>query len=156
MNASLTLKELPLPAPVSYAPQTIGWLIVLLLCVALGVSFAWIARRRYARARYRREALAALEQIEAKFERDDMCALGDIAPLLKRTALAVAPRERVASLSGAAWLAYLQSTYSAFDTQSGALLYTSSYGRIDEITHEQAARLLKTARDWIEHHHVEV
>jgi hypothetical protein len=156
MNDSLALKELPLPAPVSYAPQTIGWLIVLLLFVALGVLFAWIARRRYARARYRREALAALALIEAKFERDDVRALEDIAPLLKRTALAVASRERVASLSGAAWLAYLQSTYSAFDMQSGALLYTASYERADAITREQAARLIKTARDWIEHHHVEV
>jgi hypothetical protein len=169
MKASLTppntpaslqaLRELPLPAPVSYAPQTVGWLVVLILLAALALTFAWIARRRYERERYRREALDALAAIEAKFERDDMSALADIAPLMKRTALAIAPREHVASLSGASWLKYLKQTYHAFDTGSAALLYTASYApreHLDAITREQASRLLKAARDWIEHHHVEV
>jgi hypothetical protein len=154
------LRELPLPAAVSYVPQTIGWLFVALLLIALLGAFAWRAWRRYERARYRREALAELARIEANLNDDATraAALGRIGPLIKRTALAAAPREQVASLSGAAWLAYLR-THGAFDDESGALLYTVSYApasRIATISPQQAQRLAQAARGWIESHHVEV
>ena len=157
MNGS-ALRELPLPAPVSYAPQTIGWLVVLLLMIALGAMFAWIAWRRYERGRYRREALAELDGIEQRLKHDK-AALANIAPLIKRTALAAAPREQVASLSGAAWLAYLRKAHHSFDDESGALLHTSTYAphtALDSITPQQTDRLVNAARAWIEHHHVEV
>ena len=155
-----SLRELPLPDAVSYAPQTIGWLFVALLLIGLMLALAWRAWRRYERARYRREALAELGRLEAKLNDDATrgAALAGIGPLIKRTALAAAPRAQVASLSGAAWLEYLR-THGAFDDESGALLYTASYApaaRIATISPQQAQRLAQAARDWIESHHVEV
>lgn len=154
------LRELPLPTAVSYAPQTIGWLFVAVLLIAVLGAFAWRAWRRYERARYRREALAELARLEANLNDDATraAALAGIGPLIKRTALAAAPRAQVASLSGAAWLAYLR-THGAFDDESGALLYTASYApaaRVATISPQQAQRLARAARGWIESHHVEI
>ncbi|BAN27381.1 DUF4381 domain-containing protein [Caballeronia insecticola] len=171
MNASLVpadtpaalqaLHELPLPAPVSYAPQTIGWMFVAVLLVALALACAWLVWRRYEKSRYRREALAELARIEAQLNDDATraAALTQIAPLVKRTALAATSRERVAALSGAAWLAYLRKTHGAFDDESGALLYTASYTpdeSLTRVTRQQAQHLAQAARAWIERHHVEV
>ncbi|SAK69226.1 hypothetical protein AWB78_02665 [Caballeronia calidae] len=154
------LRELPLPAPVSYAPQTIGWAFVALLLIVIALVVAWFAWRRHEKSRYRREALAELARIETKLrdESTRAAALADIAPLIKRTALAAAPRGKVAALSGASWLAYLKKTHGAFDDESGALLYAASYapaGQLAAITREKAERVARAARDWIEHHHVE-
>ncbi|MDR5781590.1 DUF4381 domain-containing protein [Caballeronia sp. LZ065] len=159
--ALYSLRELPLPAPVSYVPQTIGWVFVAVLLVVIALAIAWRAWRRYEKARYRREALAELARIEAQLGDEAMrpAALGDIAPLIKRTALAAAPRAEVASLSGASWLAYLKKTHDSFDDESGALLYMASYApreRLAEITQQEAQRLIDAAREWIGHHHVEV
>lgn len=157
----LSLHELPLPAPVSYAPQTIGWLFVALLLIAIALVCAWFAWRRHERSRYRREALAELAHIETKLNDQSTraTALAEIAPLIKRTALAAAPREQVAALSGASWLAYLRRTHGAFDDESGALLYAASYApreHLARVTQQEAQRLVQAARDWIGHHHVEV
>lgn len=156
-----SLHELPLPAPVSYAPQTIGWVFVAVLLIVIALACAWLAWRRHERSRYRREALAELARIEAKLNDESArgAALAAIAPLIKRTALAVAPREQVAALSGASWLAYLRRTHGAFDEESGALLYAATYApreHLARITQQQAQRLVQAARDWIGHHHVEV
>jgi hypothetical protein len=135
-------------------------LFVAVFLIALLGAFAWRARRRYERARYRREALEELARIEAKLSDDATraAALGCIGPLIKRTALAAAPREKVASLSGAAWLDYLR-THGAFDDESGALLYTASYApasRVATISLQQAQRLAQAARGWIVSHRVEI
>jgi Domain of unknown function (DUF4381) len=158
------LQELPLPAPVSYAPRTIGWVCVAILLAALLGWAAWRLQRSRARQRYRRDALAELAGIEAQL-RDHAghagraAALAAIPPLIKRTALAVVPREHVASLSGDQWLAFLQRTRGHFDARSGALLAFVSYAPPDEVAavaDDEAAALVGHARDWIEHHHVEV
>lgn len=156
-----SLRELPLPAPISYAPQRIGWVFVALLLLAIALVIAWLAWRRHEKSRYRREALAELARIEVRLgdEATRASALADIAPLVKRTALAAAPRSEVASLSGPSWLAYLKRTHGSFDEATGALLYVASYApreRLAGVTQQQAQRLVQAARDWIGHHHVEV
>jgi cbb3-type cytochrome oxidase subunit 3 len=159
------LQELPLPEAVSYLPQTIGWAaLAVLLLAALGVAI-WYALRRHDQQRYRRAALAELASIEARLasadsDRDQRAnALAAIPRLIKRTALAVAPREQVAALSGGEWLAFLQRTRGRFDARSGALLALASYAPPDvvaAISGRDATVLIDHTRDWIERHHVEV
>jgi hypothetical protein len=159
------LQELPLPDTVSYTPQTIGWvLLAVMLLVALGVAIG-VARRRREKQRYRRVALAELAGIEARLasnqaDREQRAsALAAIPRLIKRTALAIAPREQVAALSGGEWLAFLQRTRGRFDARSGALLALASYAPAEVvagISDGDAAALIDHARDWIERHHVEV
>lgn len=81
------LKEIALPAPVSYAPQTWGWWVLLGL---LGLTALIIAARQYwqwRRDRYRREALVRLAQLQQRS--DDLSALRELPELLKRTALSM-------------------------------------------------------------------
>jgi Domain of unknown function (DUF4381) len=159
-----SLRELPLPTPVSWAPHTIGWAVIALL-LALGMGcIAWALWRRHGRQRYRRIALGELECIEATLAAATdttrrAAALAGIPALLKRTSLAAAPREQVAALTGDAWLAFLAHTRGHFDAHSGALLCLASYApadRVAAISQADAQTLLEHARDWIAHHHVEV
>ncbi|AWY38810.1 DUF4381 family protein [Pseudomonas putida] len=81
------LKEIALPAPVSYAPQTWGWWVLLALLVLAALI---IAARRYwqwRRDRYRREALVRLAQLQKRS--DDLSALRELPELLKRTAISM-------------------------------------------------------------------
>ena len=68
---------------------------------SVAAGFAVVAAvRHWQRNAYRREALRALETADGR----------DISAILKRAALAAFPREQVASLNGAAWLAFLDRT----------------------------------------------
>ncbi|ASV99290.1 DUF4381 domain-containing protein [Paraburkholderia aromaticivorans] len=159
------LQELPLPAPVSYAPQTIGWWAVAIVLLGAVLLISWKASRRYGRQRYRRNALRELAAIEARLasgQTDPMqraAMLAAIPRLLKRTSLEIAPRDQVAALTGDAWLAFLRRTQGRFDAQTGPLLTLASYAppqQVARVSPDEAAALIRHARDWIEHHHVEV
>ncbi|WP_168794069.1 DUF4381 domain-containing protein [Paraburkholderia aromaticivorans] len=159
------LQELPLPEPVSYVPQTIGWVLVAIVLPALVLLALWAAWRRYERQRYRRNALQELAGIEASLaagQADPLqraATLAAIPRLLKRTSLEVAPREQVAALTGEAWLAFLQRTRGCFDAHTGPLLTLASYAppeQVARLSQDDAAALIRHARDWIEHHHVEI
>jgi len=81
------LKELSLPAPVSYAPQTWGWWVLLAI---LMLAALLIGLRRYwqwRRDAYRREGLARLAQLRGRS--DDLNALRELPELLKRVALSM-------------------------------------------------------------------
>ncbi|VVP79557.1 hypothetical protein PS934_00574 [Pseudomonas fluorescens] len=81
------LKEMALPAPVSYAPQTWGWWALLALLI---VTLVVLGARRYwqwRRDRYRREALMRLEELQQRS--NDLSALRELPELLKRVALSM-------------------------------------------------------------------
>ena len=159
------LQELSLPAPVSYVPQTIGWVFVAAIFLMVMGATLWVAVRRYRQQRYRRNALRELADLEAglahaRTDRLKRAALlAAIARLLKRTSLETAPRDQVAALTGDAWLRFLQCTRGRFDARTGPLLTLASYAppeQIANISHDDEAALIRHAREWIEHHHVEV
>ncbi|WP_322843613.1 DUF4381 domain-containing protein [Pseudomonas sp. B33.4] len=86
------LKELSLPAPVSYAPQTWGWWVLLGLLIVLAIV---VGVRRYVQWRrdaYRREGLARLAQLRGRS--DDLNALRELPELLKRVALSMPTQSR--------------------------------------------------------------
>lgn len=87
------------PPPVPMTPQTPGWAVLGALVVLAAALALRSALRRHRANAWRREALAALAAAG-----DDPAA---VAPILRRAALAIRPREEVAGLSGAAWLAFL-------------------------------------------------
>jgi hypothetical protein len=104
------LADVVVPPPVSWTPQTIGWWVLagVLLLVLLWILVA--SARRWHANRYRRAALAELRALDARLRQraGDTALIVDALPeLLKRTALAAWPREKVASLSGAAWVDFL-------------------------------------------------
>lgn len=155
------LNDIVLPAPVSFMPQTWGWLALALFLLAL-IAWALLRRHRhYVANQYRREALAELARIEATLgaaaERGQ--AVTRIAELLKRVALKAWPRTATASLSGKAWLAFLkQHDGGDFSTAPAARLLDDleyqARDRLAGVDESDARQFARLARRWIERHHV--
>jgi hypothetical protein len=88
------LHDVALPDPVPWWPPAPGWYLVATALVLLLGLIAWRRWRRWRAVAYRREALRALAAA-----RD----AAGIAEVLRRTALAVAPRTEIAALGGTSW-----------------------------------------------------
>ena len=109
------------PAPPSWWPPAPGWWVVAVLCIAV-IAFAawrWIFSTR---ARYRRRRRAALKELNRIRTFDDGVATARaIQRLMRRYALSVFERERVAKLSGDAWIAFV--------VEQGGSILTGDTGR---------------------------
>jgi hypothetical protein len=125
MNATDTnldrLHDLVLPPVVPWWPPAPGWYVVIALALA---AAAWAIRGAWKRWRsnaYRREATRELASLDSSTA---------IADLLRRTALAIAPRAEVAEMTGASWLDWLdRQCPEAMPDIVRELLTTGVYGR---------------------------
>ncbi len=93
------LRPLHTPDPVAWWPLAPGWWL-LIIAVLIVIGWGVLQYRKGAR---RRMALALLRGLE-----QDGAPAGAVNVLLKRYALAAYPRKDVASLTGAAWVAFLR------------------------------------------------
>lgn len=157
------LQEIPLPPPVPYTPQTVGWLFLGLFLLAAICYAAWRWRRWRIANRYRRAAMARLREVEALLadsaKRSE--ALAAIPPLVKQTALSFLPRQEIAGLSNNDWLVFLDRTYppGGFAQGPGRLLPRLAYGAPADlalIPISEVTDLLSLVRRWITHHHARV
>ncbi len=154
------LHDIVLPEPVSWMPQTWGWGLLLALAVGAGL---WAGRAVYRRSRanrFRREALARLGQIETAQAATRLQALAELPSLLKQTALCGYPRSEVASLSGEAWLRFLDRSYGGdgFSNGPGRLLTRLAYEpleKLEALSQRDWASLIQLIRDWIRTFQVE-
>ncbi len=153
------LADITSPPPVSWTPQTWGW-AVLAAAVAIAVIVAlWKWRRRSLANRYRAEALAELTQIErrARDPQQRAPALVQTAELIKRTALAAYPRDEVAALSGAAWVAFLRDRGPKVARPAIALFDDLEYrgeGALASTPDADVTAVIAAARHWIRSHRV--
>ena len=160
MNADPTnidlLHDVIAPPPVRWWPPALGWywvlgiMLVVLFVVGLRIFLHW------QRKRYIREALAEWKRNEAVLGERRAEALAGFAELLKRTALCAWPREQVASLTGASWLAFLDRTGATdgFSSGLGAIIENAAYDprsahSLDESRVREAAELV---RHWLKNH----
>lgn len=133
------------PAPISMAPQTIGWVWLGILVLVIAALLIWRFVQHRRRNAYRRAALAEL----AKSATDASA----LALLVRRTALAAYPRSSVASLFGETWLTFLDRAYggNGFSSGPGKVLATAPYQA--ETADEPLRQLVKV---WIENHRREL
>jgi len=105
----LPLRDIHLPDPVSWWPPAPGWWLLVGLLLLLLVTGALLLRRWRRRGRLRRFARRSLERVFAEHRRhgDSQRLLRELSVLLRRIALSYFPRIQVASLSGEAWLGFL-------------------------------------------------
>ncbi|QSA96097.1 DUF4381 family protein [Methylococcus sp. EFPC2] len=145
MNPDLPLRDIHLPPPISWWPPAPGWwwlaASVTGLCL-LGLWLLWRRRMPALRAAALRE-LAAISESEAPAAEK----LRLLAVLLRRVCLVVYPPERVAGLSGAAWLAWLAEASGdpRFSEGAGRLLLESPYRRECDT---DPAELIALCRSW--------
>jgi hypothetical protein len=157
-QALAALQEIPLPPPISYRPATTAWSVVGLVLLAALAYAAWRWFGRWQANAYRREALREMADLERRFAQADarVGALTALPALVKRTALAAMPRARVASLSDAQWLAFLDRTCppGGFASGPGTLLPRIAYQTIVRPTPAELHQLVALVRRWITHHDV--
>lgn len=137
-----SLRDLALAPQISFWPPAPGWWIVAAASLSMfAILVAMVVRHRRRNA-YRREALHLLDGVEA----------AQLSALLKRAALARWPRAEVASLSGAAWLAFLDRTgrMSAFVAGPGHSIEAMAFGAEMQESDVEAAR--SVARTWLRRH----
>lgn len=98
------LADLALPPAISFWPPAAGiWIVGGAAVAALAVA-SWRALQRYRSDAYLRRAA---EEIEAAQDGD---AAGAVSAVLKRAAMVAYGRERVASLTGTSWTAFIRET----------------------------------------------
>jgi hypothetical protein len=151
------LQQLPLPAPVSYFPQTWGWWALLAVVLLTVAALAWRARRRWRRDHCRRQALAELAALELRMATDRQAARA-LPALLKRVALSAPGGSDAAALRGGAWQGYLARHGSAgFPADAERTLSTLAYGSqqsVAAIPADTLSELLAACRRWTEGCHV--
>ena len=110
------LRDIHLPAAVNWWPPAPGWWLLLIVALAILITALFWLRNYRRKNRYRRLALQHLHtlrdhwrQQERQQQHDDSALTQAINRLLKQTALAAYPRQRVAALTGADWLLFLDS-----------------------------------------------
>ncbi|MES2708016.1 MAG: DUF4381 domain-containing protein [Verrucomicrobiota bacterium] len=152
------LHDLVVPPPVPWWPPAPGWYWVLGTLAVVAAVAAIRLFLRWQHNRYRREALAEWRRHEASLgdPAGRAAALAGLAELLKRTALSAWPRPRVASLTGADWLAFLDKTgaTTGFSSGHGALLENAAYDPRSATALEESM-IRETAvlvRHWLKHH----
>lgn len=127
MNPDLSqLRDIHLPAPISWWPPAIGWWLLLLLFVVLAIAGYWFYRR-HRRQQWRRQALTELHHLQQQ-NLSPRELITQLSMLLRRVAITCFPREEVASLTGDKWLAFLdqQMKEAAFHNR-GRILITAPY-----------------------------
>ncbi len=140
------LKDFYQPAPPAWTPQTIGWYVLFAIA---GLLFLWVTiynLRRWLANRYRREALRQLALLPPD----------QFSTLLKQTSLIAWPREKVASLTGEAWLDFLS------ESAPGKLFHRVPGNCIEEVALRRVVlsvqdeqELRKLAAEWIRRHRVQ-
>jgi uncharacterized protein DUF4381 len=148
------LIDIPLPQSVSLWPQTWTSRIAIVVLLAALVAAIWAFVHHYRANRYRRDALSELERTLGAHPNPTELA-AQLAVLVRRTALAVFPREKVASLAGPRWLAFLDATYDRpeFSQGVGRLLVNAPYAPASPDDSELRS-LAELVRRWIKVHHV--
>lgn len=139
------LHDIVIPAPVPWWPPAPAWYAVIAIVLVLVAVSVWRLLAWRNRNRYRRDALRELNRLGGN------APLAAIAEVAKRAALAAFPRERVAALSGEAWLAFLDANgrTSDFTQGAGRALGDAEYA---PGPHPAPPELIAVVRHWIMHH----
>jgi len=130
-ETQLPLRDLHLPDQIGWWPLAPGWWFVLLLAASALGYLIWRAYRKRQYNAPRRFALRELARYEAEYvkHRNPVMLGKQLSELLRRGMLAYAPREKVAGLTGEAWLEWLDQGMPLpyFHTEGGKSLLQLPY-----------------------------
>jgi hypothetical protein len=144
----LPLKDIHLPEAISWFPPAIGWWLLLILVPLLIALIYWLYKRLT-----RKTALKIAKQqlqVIKDSTKDNTYKLAQLSALLRRVAISTAPREQTASLTGQAWLAFLDgsSKEKPFSAGAGRCLIDAPYRRT-ALTNVEISQLISLCEDWL-------
>ncbi len=147
---ALQLRDIHLPAEPGWWPPAPGWWVVAVLVLILLAWTARIALRHYRLHRQRQRLLTMLDALARPDGTLTPQALTEISTLLRRLALMRYPRQRVAALTGAEWLCFLDESGGTdrFSHGPGQVLATGPY-QPTLPTDVDFAALSTLVRDWV-------
>jgi len=106
----LELRDIHLPdTTFSWWPPAIGWWILAIIIPLLCFFIFWLYKR-ITRKTALKTAKKLLLQIKHDTNLEDKHKLIELSELIRRVAISISPREETASLTGRAWLEYLDSS----------------------------------------------
>ncbi len=145
----LPLRDVHLPEAISWWPLAVGWWITLaLIPILLWISFkVYKHLTRKTAVKTAKQLLLVLRQDRTKTEAQ---VLAEVSALLRRVAMSMAPREACASLTGQAWLEYLDKSLDdkPFTRGVGQCLAEVIYRRTTP-THVDIFELIDLAERWL-------
>lgn len=156
------LNDIHTPDAVSYWPLDWGWWLVIAIALVITTAITVMLVRRYRHAKARRMAKAELAMITCDTE-DWPARLNAI---LKRTALAYCPQEKVASLYGEQWQQFLEEALpksATSNTMPGLKRLSSLRYQAAPVSKSDFESVHQACNQWLkrasfthlqEHHHV--
>lgn len=149
--------ELIEPSPVRFSFDTPGWYVAAALLVLLGcwVVYRYVQYRR--RNRYRQEALLWLgERMMTLHARQEfMQQLYEADMLMKRIAMQLYGREKVAPLRGGEWITFLNQQMrrrNDFSADDSNLLTDTMYRDPHAVSAAETDRFISKTYNWIRYH----
>jgi hypothetical protein len=144
------LRDIHLPAPVSFWPLAPGWWALAALFLLSAAAVIWIRRRR--RRSVRRHALRELSALAARFEaeKQQVELAVSLATLIRRVALRASTQVGVAGLHGESWVSFL-TTGAKGEVRAPRLareLFQTAYGG-ERAAAGTPAEWLDFTRSWI-------
>lgn len=136
------LRGIHMPEPVSFWPPAIGWWLLVLLGIGLVLLGYW-GFKYYFRPNIRKDAMIELDKLNQGLiqDRSYQQFYINVSILVRRIAITIFGRSKVAGLAGESWLLFLDETSGTtfFTTGNGRLLITAPYMSFDAGDDEQVA-----------------
>jgi len=151
-GTTLELRDIHLPEPISWWPPAPGWWFLLggLLLVVLAV---YLFRHYQKKQALKKQVLAEFETICTQYQSDknSIALIQSISILLRRACISFYPRSEAASLTGKAWLHFLDSTGNekTFDSEHGQLITTAPYLAENTQLDIDAEKVIRLCENWL-------
>ncbi|NVJ66875.1 MAG: DUF4381 domain-containing protein [Gammaproteobacteria bacterium] len=141
------LKDVHLPAEVSWWPLAIGWwllIAIVIILIAASISYQLHKKNKYQLSR------AAIKELQAVAESDEKNWLIQLTVILKRASLSLYPKRKVASLTESSWIRFLTQTGNGiWDDKSLVLLRDAVYKDAQAIPSDNKEQLFAQAKLWL-------
>jgi len=149
-----SLVETAPPPNVSLFPQTIGWQVLLVIFIIVGIYYIYKKIDEWKKNRYRRNALKQLSALESQA---NLKAIQQLNRILKETASIAFGEKKVARLYGDEWLVFLDKTsVNNFNSEEVKQWQCAIYNPHSSlvINQEMVKQLITLSGLWIKQHEV--
>jgi hypothetical protein len=149
---TLELRDIHLPEPISWWPPAPGWWFLLGL-IALIIVALFLFRHYQKKKALKKQVLAEFENICHQYgdDKNQTALVQSLSILLRRTCISFYPRSEAASLTGEAWLRFLDDTGQEknFSSEHGRLIASAPYLSENTKLDIDTEKLIQLCRRWL-------